>query len=74
MLNKTNQMNLTTRRLSEKELNSWKNKSSNKLWTIRAKDKFGDYGIIGIVSISIKNKSAKLEDFILSCRVCGKKY
>ena len=72
LLNKTNQMNLTTRRLSEKELNSWKNKSSNKLWTIRAKDKFGDYGIIGIVSISIKNKSAKLEDFILSCRVVGR--
>ena len=72
LLNKTNQMNLTTRRLSEKELNSWKNKSSNKLWTIRAKDKFGDYGIIGIISISIKNKSAKLEDFILSCRVVGR--
>ena len=72
LLNKTNQMNLSTRRLSEKELNSWTNKSSNKLWTIRAKDKFGDYGIIGILSISIKNKSAKLEDFILSCRVVGR--
>lgn len=72
LLNKTNQMNLSTRRLSEKELSDWKNKSFNKLWSIRAKDKFGDYGIIGIISISIKNKSAKLEDFILSCRVVGR--
>tara|TARA_Y100000591_G_scaffold321742_1_gene337176 strand:- start:1174 stop:2859 length:1686 start_codon:yes stop_codon:yes gene_type:complete len=72
LLNKTNQMNLSTRRLSEKELNNWKNKPSNKLWTIRAKDKFGDYGIIGILSISTKNKSAKIEDFILSCRVVGR--
>lgn len=72
LLNKTNQMNLTTRRFSEKKLISWINKSSNKLWTIRAKDKFGDYGIIGIVSISIKNKSAKFEDFVLSCRVVGR--
>ena len=72
LLNKTNQMNLSTRRLSEKELNSWKNKPSNKLWSIRAKDKFGEYGIIGIISISIKNRLAKLEDFILSCRVVGR--
>jgi FkbH-like protein len=72
LLNKTNQMNLTTRRLSEKELNSWQNKSFNRLWTIKAKDKFGDYGIIGIISISLKNKSVKIEDFILSCRVVGR--
>jgi Predicted enzyme involved in methoxymalonyl-ACP biosynthesis len=72
LLNKTNRMNLSTRRLSEKELNSWKNKPFNKLWTIRAKDKFGDYGIIGILSISTKNRSAKIEDFILSCRGVGR--
>ena len=72
LLNKTNQMNLTTRRLSEKELTNWINKMSNKLWTIRAKDKFGDYGIIGILSITINKRSAKLEDFILSCRVVGR--
>ena len=72
LLNKTNQMNLTTRRLSEKKLKLWVNKPSNKLWTIRAKDKFGDYGIIGILSISINNKLTKIEDFILSCRIVGR--
>lgn len=72
LLNKTNQMNLTTRRLSEKELKMWINKTSNKLWSIRAKDKFGDYGIIGIISISIDNKLIKIVDFILSCRVVGR--
>ena len=45
---------------------------SNNLWTIRAADKFGDYGIIGILSISIKNNVAILVDFILSCRVVGR--
>ena len=72
LLNKTNQMNLTTRRLSEKELKMWINKTSNKLWSIRAKDKFGDYGIIGIISISIDNKLIKIVDFILSCRIVGR--
>ena len=72
LLNKTNQMNLTTRRLSEKEFDNWTKVSTNKLWTIRAKDKFGDYGIIGILSISIKDNTATLIDFIVSCRVVGR--
>jgi len=72
LLNKTNQLNLSTRRLTEKEFTIWVKLSSNKLWTIRAKDKFGDYGIIGILSLSIKKESAQLVDFILSCRVVGR--
>jgi len=72
LLNKTNQMNLTTRRLSEKQLKTWINKPSNKLWSIRAKDKFGDYGIIGILSISINKQVTRIEDFVLSCRVVGR--
>ena len=72
LLNKTNQMNLSTRRLTEKELKKWTKTSLNHMWTIRAKDKFGDYGIIGILGLSIKKKSAYLIDFILSCRVVGR--
>ena len=72
LLNKTNQMNLSTRRLSEKEFGEWIKKKSNYLWTLRAKDKFGNYGIIGILSISTKNKIAHLVDFVLSCRVVGR--
>ena len=72
LLNKTNQMNLSTRRLSEQEFTRWVKMNSNNLWTIRAADKFGDYGIIGILSISIKNNVATLVDFILSCRVVGR--
>ena len=72
LFNKTNQMNLTTRRLTDQEFNSWINEELNNLWTIRAKDKFGDYGIIGILSVSIKNNQASIIDFILSCRVVGR--
>ena len=72
LLNKTNQMNLSTRRLNEQEFSNWINKNSNYLWTIRAKDKFGDYGIIGILSLSMKNKIVHIVDFILSCRVVGR--
>ena len=72
LMNKTNQMNLSTRRLNEKEFSNWVKASSNNLWSIRAADKFGDYGIIGILSVSIKNNIATIVDFILSCRVVGR--
>ena len=72
LINKTNQMNLSTRRLNEKELDNWTKDSSNNLWSIRASDKFGDYGIIGIISISVKDDIATIVDFILSCRVVGR--
>ncbi len=72
LLNKTNQMNLSTRRMTENEFQKWIGKKTNYLWTVRAKDKFGDYGIIGILSISISEKDAYLVDFVLSCRVVGR--
>jgi len=72
LLNKTNQMNLSTRRLNEQEFNNWIKVKSNNLWTVKAADKFGDYGIIGVLSISIKDNVATLVDFILSCRVVGR--
>ncbi len=72
LLNKTNQMNLSTRRMTDSEFQKWIQKKNNYLWTVRAKDKFGDYGIIGILSISIKEKEAYLVDFVLSCRVVGR--
>jgi FkbH-like protein len=72
LINKTNQMNLSTRRLTEKEFNNWVKKKNNFMWTIRAKDKFGDYGIIGILSITIKDKMAYMVDFIFSCRIVGR--
>ena len=72
LMNKTNQMNLSTRRLNEKEFSNWVKVSSNNLWSIRAADKFGDYGIIGILSVSIKDNIATIVDFILSCRVVGR--
>ena len=65
-------MNLSTRRLNEKEFKNWIKVESNNLWSIRASDKFGDYGIIGILSISVKDNVATVVDLILSCRVVGR--
>lgn len=73
LLNKTNQMNLTTRRMTELELLDWARQPDHKFWVFRVSDKFGDSGLTGIVSLEVKNKIGKIVDFILSCRVMGRK-
>jgi len=73
LLNKTNQMNLTTRRMTESELIDWTRKENHQLWTFRVSDKFGDSGLTGLISSEVKNKKGIIVDFVLSCRVMGRK-
>ncbi len=73
LFNKTNQMNLTTRRMSEPELLDWASREGRKIWTFRVSDKFGDAGLTGIISLEAGNGSGQITDFILSCRVIGRK-
>jgi FkbH-like protein len=73
LLNKTNQMNLKTRRMTEGELISWAKPENHQVWAFRVSDKFGDSGLAGIASLEIDGELAYIEDFILSCRVMGKR-
>jgi FkbH-like protein len=72
LLNKTNQMNLTTRRLSAQALENWLQQDNRKLWAFRVSDRFGDSGLTGILSLEIRSGSAFIVDFVLSCRVMGR--
>lgn len=73
LLNKTNQMNLTTRRMSEAELETWAGEKNHFVWTVGVSDKFGDYGLTGLMSLEVGPQGARLADFLLSCRVLGKR-
>ena len=73
LLNKTNQMNLQTRRMSEEEFAAWSQESGCKVWTFRVRDRFGDYGLTGLASLKLNGGHAHIADFLLSCRVFGKK-
>lgn len=73
LLNKTNQMNLSTRRLTEAELRSWSAEGKRELWALNVSDRFGDSGLTGIVSVEVAGDSATIVDCILSCRVMGRK-
>ncbi len=73
LFNKTNQMNLSTRRLTGEELWAWSQAPGHALWTLRVSDKFGDAGLVGIVSVAADGAAAQVVDFILSCRVFGRR-
>ena len=73
LLNKTNQMNLSTRRFTEDELFAWAHEPNRRLWAVTVGDKFGDAGLTGIVSVETAGGTVKVVDFILSCRVMGRK-
>jgi len=73
LLNKSNQMNLTTRRMNERELEEWAQQPDHQLWTFRVADRFGDAGLVGIASLAIAGEHGRLVDFVVSCRVIGRK-
>jgi FkbH-like protein len=73
LLNKTNQMNLATRRMSESELRDWAGRQDHKVWVFRVSDRFGDLGLTGVASLEVRNRTGVIVDFILSCRAMGRR-
>jgi FkbH-like protein len=73
LLNKTNQFNLTLRRLDEESLWSWAEESGNATYTFHVSDRFGDFGLTGLASLSVAGTEATIVDFVMSCRVMGKR-
>jgi FkbH-like protein len=73
LLNKTNQFNLTLRRLDEKSFWDWAEDPANSIYTFNVSDRFGDFGLVGLSSISVTGADAQITDFVMSCRVMGKK-
>ncbi|HVP68490.1 MAG TPA: HAD-IIIC family phosphatase [Anaeromyxobacteraceae bacterium] len=73
LLNKTNQMNLATRRLTEQELVAWSGGDGRRLWTVSVSDRFGDAGLTGIVSVEADGAVCRVVDYLLSCRVMGRR-
>ena len=72
LLNKTNQMNLATRRLTEAQYLQWADATAHHVMVFRVSDRFDDYGLTGLASLRAAESEAHVEDFVLSCRVMGR--
>lgn len=73
LANKTNQMNLRTRRFTEPELKAWITERPDRgALAVRVSDRFGDLGLTGLVSWQIEDERTEIVDFVLSCRAMGR--
>ena len=68
LLNKTNQFNTTTLRLSENEIID----RGYKVYILGAKDKYNDYENMGVLVTNESENELEVIDYLLSCRFLGK--
>ncbi len=73
LLNKTNQLNLRTRRLTEPELSAWAaGAPGRQVVALNVADRFGDLGLTGVVSWERTGDELEIVDYLLSCRAMGR--
>jgi FkbH-like protein len=72
LLNKTNQFNAVSMRYTEHDLQKLRIMSDSSIYAFRARDKFGDYGLVSVVVTRERQGLLQLCDFVLSCRALGK--
>jgi len=73
LLNKTNQFNLRLRRMDEQSFWNWVEEPGNSAYVFSVSDRFGDFGLTGLATVSRQCQDAQIVDFVMSCRVMGKK-
>lgn len=69
---KTNQFNLTTRRYTEADMRSMSLSPEWHLWMGELEDRFGKYGKVILCLAQIAGERARLDTFLMSCRVMGR--
>jgi amino acid adenylation domain-containing protein/FkbH-like protein len=71
---RTNQFNLSTRRRSEEEIAALESQPGTRCWVIEVSDRFGDYGLVGVVIAVAREQQRELfiDTLLLSCRVLGR--
>ncbi len=69
LINKTNQFNLTTRRMTEAEVQALVGNDQAYTSTIRLDDRFGANGLISVVIGRVKESSLVIDNWVMSCRV-----
>jgi FkbH-like protein len=69
---KTNQFNFTTKRYTEADIASFAESECSDVFYMRLRDKFGNYGIVGVCVLSYENSEATIDSLLMSCRVLGR--
>ncbi len=69
---RTNQFNLTTKRYNEGDIIKFSLSKKKKMYAIEVIDKFGTYGIVGVlIAVQLDSNEWSIDTLLLSCRVLG---
>jgi len=69
---RTNQFNLTSTKRSVPQINNFCELNQGECLTVRVKDRFGDYGLVGVVLCQTHGDALLIDTFLLSCRALGR--
>ncbi|MEW5769645.1 MAG: HAD-IIIC family phosphatase [Pseudomonadota bacterium] len=69
---KTNQLNMTTRRYSESDIAGMLARDGARAYVLSAADRLGDNGIVGVAIVRARGEVHEIDAFLLSCRVIGR--
>ena len=69
---RTNQFNLSTIRRTEEELKQLAGLPGTNCMVIEVSDRFGDYGLVGVVITQERDGKLFIDTLLLSCRVLGR--
>jgi FkbH-like protein len=73
LINKTNQFNLMTVRLTEAEVCGAMHDPKFVTLQVRLVDRFGDNGVIAVIMARVNGAEAVIEQWLMSCRVLGRR-
>jgi FkbH-like protein len=69
---RTNQFNFTTLRRTESEMRSAASEASSLVLRVNVRDRFGEYGLVGLVVAKTEGGRLLVDTLLLSCRVLGR--
>ena len=69
---RTNQFNFTTLRRTESEMRAAASAADSLVLRVNVRDRFGDYGLVGVVVAKTEDRSLAVDTLLLSCRVLGR--
>ena len=72
LINKTNQFNLTTRRYNENEVKKFIEDDRWFTFYLKLKDRFGEYGLVGLMMCLLDGRQVFIDSWLMSCRVMGR--
>jgi FkbH-like protein len=72
LTNRTNQFNFTTIRRSEAEIKQFCEQEGVECLVVHVKDRFGNYGFVGVVIFKTHAGAMTVDTFLLSCRALGR--